>query len=53
MALSLGVRKGSKIAVGDHEVQVKAPVQTNLIVVSDYLAAVLARYRNVGFNDAL
>jgi hypothetical protein len=34
MALSLGVRIGSKIAVGDHEVQVKILVQPSLIVVS-------------------
>jgi hypothetical protein len=34
MALSLGVRKGSRIAVGDHEVEVKDMVQPNLIVVS-------------------
>jgi hypothetical protein len=34
MALSLGVRKGSKITVGKHEVEVKDIIQSNLIMVS-------------------
>lgn len=34
MALSLGIKTGSKIAVGDHCIEVKAIVPPNLIVVS-------------------
>ena len=34
MALSLGVRKGSRISVGDHCVEVKAMVPPNLIVIT-------------------
>ena len=34
MALSIGVKQGSKISVGEHELEVKSILPSNVIVVS-------------------